>query len=318
MKKEKKRLTKEYEDIYSYYINLKNEHHTLTQSLELALAEYKLKYKKKEDDEVMLKQEMKARLLKSQLDSLTIKLSNAEYILDGAKKTMDDHNMKISSFVQSRNEKKENLCLSTLRSIIFTFANNISHIEKLFVTIFQTQINPQSEEGTISGAGSSPSSKGGNEHPSDKINNNPVNLQVERKSSAGTPPNSQNKIKPCISSFKCSEENKLGQMVEDFKIIIEDLSFAYHEALFIYNKEMKKSKDIVSMLRHLVEYEEVYIKEREKLLSLNLTNLKPEVLLTQWKMIQSNLYLANRLKTYLREVHFFSGCIINIIENRKP
>jgi len=54
-------------------------------------------------------------------------------------------------------------------------------------------------------------------------------------------------------------------------------------------------------LKHLGEYEDEYTKERDKLVSISLSNVKMDTLSTYWKMIQNNIFLINRSNNQLKE-----------------
>mmetsp|Transcript_12221 Transcript_12221/g.10520 ORF Transcript_12221/g.10520 Transcript_12221/m.10520 type:complete len:113 (+) Transcript_12221:1823-2161(+) len=64
---------------------------------------------------------------------------------------------------------------------------------------------------------------------------------------------------------------------------------------------MKKFKDINILLKDLLEAEDDYCKERNKLVSSKYLNLQNDDLVTYWKMIQNNSFLLNRYGALLIE-----------------
>lgn len=57
---------------------------------------------------------------------------------------------------------------------------------------------------------------------------------------------------------------------------------------------MKRSKDVNILLKDLLEAEDDYCKEKNKLVSSNYLNFANDDLVTYWKMIQNNSFLLNR------------------------
>jgi len=304
-KREKERLSKEYDEAYLTYTKLKGEYEALHKTLEASIAEYQAKYKMKKGDEVVLKHEMKARLIKSQIDSLTNKLSNAEDKLNETRKQIEVENEKIAVFIQVQNEKKEITCQNILKNVIQTFVNNLSDVERSFEVLIQMENRPYN----VSDKGFSPTNEE-KDREEEKEDDSPTKkLHKLGRSSVEAFENSQKKLKKRLTSGiklpEGGEENKLVKLLEDFRVTIEDFDITYNEDLFMHNEEIKKSKDLVYMLKSLSEYEDGYNKERDKLVSFNFSNFKVNALVTFWKMIQSNIYLANRLKSQLHEVSIF-------------
>jgi len=302
-KAEKVRLAKEYDEAHLNYTKLKGEYDALHKTLEASVAEYQAKYKMKKGDEVVLKHEMKARLIKSQIDSLTNKLSVAEDKLNESKRNIEEENEKIAVFIQMQNEKKEHTCQNILKNVIQTFENNLSDMERSFEVLIQLENNPYS----ITDKGFDIVNENNQEEERKEDSSPTKQLQ---KTTIGRPSesfeNSQKKIKKRLTSGiklqESGEENKLVKLLEDFKITIEDLDITYNEDLFMYTEETKKSKDFIYMLKSLSDYEDLYNKERDKLVSFNFSNFKVNALVTFWKMIQSNIYVVNRLNSQLHEV----------------
>jgi len=296
IKKEKRRLLKEYEEAQMNYTKLKTEYETLNKTLEATLTEYQAKFKLKKNDEVVLKHEMKARLVKSQIDSLANKVSDAEDKLQEAKRAIEAENEKISIFAVHRDEKKENICQNILKNVVCTLAKSMNDIESSFEVLFQTEIkayNPSDKP-----AETEEEKTGRDEDQSlDEI------IQKGRKSFVPTKGVSPmlKKTRPVSAKAGEGEESKHGKMIDEFKDTVEELDITYNEDLFVYNEELKKSKDIAVLLKHLGEYEDEYTKERDKLVSISLSNVKMDTLSTYWKMIQNNIFLINRSNNQLKE-----------------
>lgn len=298
LKKEKRRLLKECEEAQLNYTKLKTEFETLNKTLEATLTEYQAKFKMKKNDEVVLKHEMKARLVKSQIDSLANKLSDAEDKLQEAKRAIEAENEKVAVFVHHRDEKKENICQNVLKNVVSSLAKTMSDIESSFEVLFQTEIKaynpsdklPEEVETIITGENEGDKSL-------DEI------IKKGRKSFGANKAVSPmvKKTRPVVKNAE-GEENKFVKIIDEFKDTIEELDITYNEDLFVYNEEAKKSRDIATMLKHLGEYEDEYTKERDKLVSISLSSgVKMDTLSTYWKMIQNNIYLINRLNFQLKE-----------------
>ena len=320
IKKEKTKVMKDYEEVYAVYIKIKTEYDALNKTLEATLSEYQTKYKKKLEPEVMLKHEMKARLVKSQIDSLTNKLAKSADELQEAIKAIEVENEKIVTFDQWWDQKRENTCHNTLRSVVLIFEESVVKIEESFEVLFKIPISPIFE--------------------SEKVQNNPEDMpqmlegqmqeqhekpsrliQKARKSIFSIPlemaqPKHRKRMSTVLTKPPVGEEDlKLYGLLEDFKNIMEEYNLHYTEDQFQCGEENKKSKELISVLKSLAEYEDEHIKERGKLVSLNFMNLKVGKLSTYWKMFQNNVYLINMFSTHLHNVRLYTTSLLIYVEN---
>ena len=141
LKKEKKKIIKELEECHSTFLKIKNEYEALQKQLESQLSEYQDLLKKKEESSVILKQEMKVRLIKGNLDSMKNKLADADDKYKECKSIATDTNDKIQAFLKQWKAQREIVCQNTLRTVITICEENYIDAEKAFeflITNFNT------------------------------------------------------------------------------------------------------------------------------------------------------------------------------------
>lgn len=325
VKSEKKRIAKDYEEAYIVYFKLKNEYETLNKSLHDALEDYQSKYKKKEKDEVVLKYEMKARLLKSQLDSLRNKLVSATDNLKEMSKTVHNENAKLQTFIQEWNHRKAAVCQNVLRSVVAMLEENAVDCERKFEKLIGNLDELYCSVRTL--------------QDKEEVRDN---CRLEEKNDAIT------KLSPKINLFERSpgarvitEENYERKTLDlqmsgnerekdirrslpldpkpvpevhaairlkEFKALLDEYNKTYAEETDNFAEEQKKSNEISLLLNYLSEALQEYIQEKMNLISFSTYNLDIPSLDVYWTIVQENLKLVTTFSGQLREVRKIIIC----------
>ena len=296
VKKEKKRVSKEYEEDYTTYTKLKKELESLKKTLDTTLTEYQVQYKKKADDETILKLEMKARLTKSQIDSQTNKVSSMADRFKETKKLMLSQNLKNLHFVQEREDKKNAECYNIFKNVILGFTTDLSDIEKSFKALMQFESSEietpdstlEQQQGASTPKPEQTVKRTRRRNASEAYSKAPVRM---RTMSINMETKSFEDLAACTPSAA----------IEELKLAIEEQNQLLAENANLFEQETKKNKFITGVLETLAEFQIEYYKEMEKLMMLNSLNSKIDTLTTFWRITQNGFATINQITNSLHQ-----------------
>jgi len=304
IKKERKRVSKEYEEDYTTFVKTKKELESLNKTLETTLTEYQVQYKKKAEDEVILKLEMKARLTKSQIDSQKNKVSNMTDKYRETKKSMVSQNQKNLDFLYDRENQKNAECYNIFKNVILGFVTDLEDIEKSFKSLiqFESSEKDQPNLGTLTDLG------GDEQDPltvasksqittTKKVRRRNASETYNRSPVRGRSMSTFTETKPSFDLNACLPSN----VIDELKMAIEDQNQVIAENTTLFEQETKKNKSIVVVLETLTEFQVEYFKEMEKLMSLDSLSSKIDTLTTFWRITQNGFANINQVNGSLRQ-----------------
>ncbi len=298
VKKEKKRVSKEYEEDYTTYTKLKKELESLKKTLDTTLTEYQVQYKKKADDETILKLEMKARLTKSQIDSQTNKVSSMTDKFRETKKVMLSQNNKNLLFVQEREDKKNAECYNIFKNVILGFTTDLSDIEKSFKSLMQFESSEkETTDSTL-------------EEAKEQEEMTPRSQQIVKRTRRRNASEAFSKAPVRMRTMSINMETKTFEdlaactpsaAIEELKLAIEEQNQILAENANLFEQETKKNKFITGVLETLAEFQIEYYKEMEKLMILNSLNSRVDTLTTFWRITQNGFATINQITNSLHQ-----------------
>jgi len=310
VKEEKKQIAEAYEEAYLAYFKIKSEYETLYKALDVALADYQAKYKKKEADEVVLRSEMKARLLKSQLDSLKNKMVGTTDSLKDMIKKVYLENDKLRNFIKDWKLRQASVCQNVLRGVISileeSFVDCEASLERLLGNTedlycsFQNLDDAEDRDNSLFEEKNDALSKiyqRGSVHekrlhsPKHLGNLEERNEFAVRENRMSLPSSDPNKITPA----------ELEIMFKQFKSMIKEYNQVYEKETKKYDEEVKKSKEVLNILTHLSEYIDEYVKEQTKIVSYNSLNIEIPNFTVYWTIVQENFKLVSHYTVQLHE-----------------
>ncbi len=307
IKAEKKQIAKDYEDTYLAYFKIKSEYETLYKALDVALAEYQVTYKKKESDEVVLRHEMKARLLKSQLDSMKNKMVKTTDSLKDMIKKVYFENDKLRNFIKDWKLRQASVCQNVLRGVISVLEESSVDCETVLEKLFGNTEDLYCSFQNIDDA----------EDRDDSVfdeKNDAVSKIYQRGSihqKMFSPRNRRESddfpVRENRMSLPSSDPNKITAaeleiMFKEFKGMIKEYNQIYDKETTKYNEELKKSKEILNILSHLSEYLDEYVKEKTKIISYSSLNIEIPNFTMYWTIVQENFKLVSNFSIQLHEV----------------
>lgn len=312
LKAEKKKIAKDYEEAYIAYFKLKNEYETLYTALGAALDDYQVKFKRKESDEVVLRYEMKARLLKSQLDSLRNKLVSATDNLKDLARTVNSENDKLTRFIKDWNLRKASVCQNVLRSIISILEETAVDSERAFEKLFGNiedlycSFNDLDEIEDLK------------HHDKSFEELNDVNLRLSQQKSVlerRSPPKFSSARKALDMDQDSSDHryslpneptklslSELESMFKEFKSMLSQYNKIYEQESERYSLELKKSKEVLGIVKRLAEFVDEHTQEKTKVVSFTSLGMGVQSLNIYWAIVQENIRLVTNFSIQLHEV----------------
>lgn len=333
MKHDKKDHVGAYEDAQQDFTNLKKEQEELEKYLKTILDEYQNKCDNREDSEILLKYEMKARRAKLQLDSLKNKVVEAEDKLNECKSGLDEENDKISLFIKNWETKKLTVCQSTFKSLILTLRDKIDNAEKILSVLIspanaERYIEPKNlgvhhqevemeveeeglsiaEEMRISGKSVSISfeKKEGKRKRFFKALVRPIKQgahMLMHKDEISENKENQSNILNSLSTI--TPTSNIKQTFMDMRGKLDFYNGKCIQQTKKYDEEVGKARDMLNLMRQIIENQDSYMKEEKKFLFYEPIYLKAEVLANYLKILKSSICTTKEINSHLFEVRIF-------------
>jgi len=308
LKKEKKLLSKEYEDAFRTYMQLKEEFDELQGDIELCTSDYHSSVKNRETDTIVHKLEAKTHRLSGDMDSLKNKLALARDKLARVKDHISRQNLKLRHFTKEWNQQRESVCKNMLHSMFGIFLEGLHDQKNTFESLITTY--NEARPGRIDIAENLVSNKEENTLE----NMAPESTIVEshfleaKVPSLGVLEEALPTETPSTNTYEIIQDEstiqaKLNLLLKRLKGEITDFYLVQIEQAGAESKAVVNDGDLVtSMLKSLIESEELNLKEKLKLVEEGEKTEDAQLNLGFWRATQVNLHKLNKESRAFLEV----------------
>jgi len=334
---------KEYEDVHQSYQKIKAEYQNLEASLESSQKNYSSKVENREDSESLLKQEMKVRLLKMQLDTMKNKLSEITDRQNEQSMIKEIELEEINNFVKQREAKKVSICQKAFKNLMVTLLEKFNSAEMVFESLIEIreEVAPNEPkdltitEQTFDINQPVLSEKSSLVEQNEKDDEEEYEEHKEEGKGVVKKPRKRDRFFKAISrpfkhdspkapsnekaSFHNPQEENVNKHVLNIKERLKYYTKRYDHEVDVFEKEVDYSKDILSLLRQMIENQNTYIQNKKKIVALKPSSSQGESIENYWALshdamistMNANIVLFDKISGI--EKHFYEN--IRSLEN---